>query len=902
MPFVTVDGIRLEYRMIAGDAAATPVVLLHEGLGSAGLWRDFPDKLAGRLGARTIAYSRRGYGQSDPLGSPRTPRFMLEEAEALARVLESFHLERPLLIGHSDGASIALIHAALGHRPVAGLVLIAPHVFVEDVTLSSIARIRDSYGQGDLKARLARHHAHVDDAFHGWADTWLAPEFRSWSLDDLLPRIDVPILLIQGARDEYGTLEQLDRIQRAVKGATTRLVLSGAGHAPHRESDGEVIAAIARFAAGLAPSAATAARHAQQRTEARFTAIVTIAADAIISIDEAQRITLFNHGAEVIFGYKQHEVLGEPLDMLLPDRYRSAHAGHVRGFAATGPGARRMGERAVVYGRRKSGEEFPAEASISHIEVGGEHTFTVLLRDVTEHKNLEAMLERRVAERTAELSAIIDAVPDGIFTATLDRRIRTVNAAMAALFGYGRDEFTSMSSAQFYESEADDALVLEAWKRWSGPGAKEAVTVTCRRKDGSTFTAHVLGNLVRDQKGEVLGRVGVVRDITQELSRQKALTEAQRMEAFGQLTGGIAHDFNNLLTVISGNLEMLEMRLEDERQKTLAKRAIDAAEMGARLTSRLLTFARRRRFATRVIDLNEQVMGMADLLRRTLGEDIDLTTLLAPRLWGVKADASEVENAVLNLAINSRDAMPKGGKLVVTTANVTVTAGSAEAEGGLAPGEYVRLSIADTGVGMTAEVRERAFEPFFTTKPTGRGTGLGLATIYGFVRELGGSVTIESEPGQGATVNLYLPRSGEAAEPAKAGEREAPLPVSAGETVLLVEDNAEVRHVASGRLARLGYKVIEAANGPAALAVLEAGTAIDAVFSDIVMAGGLSGFDVARWVRIHRPGLPLLLTTGYADERLKAGAMDLADVKVLFKPYDLAALARALREVIEAAV
>ena len=900
MAFVTVDGVRLEYRMIVGDAAATPVVLLHEGLGSAGLWRDFPDKLAQRLGARTLAYSRRGYGRSDPLASVRTSRFMHEEAQVLGRVLESFRIERPLLVGHSDGASIALIHAAHTRPPVAGLVLLAPHVFVEDVTLSSIARIRESYGRGELKARLARHHDHVDDAFLGWADTWLAPDFKTWSLADLLASIEVPILLIQGERDEYGTLEQLDRIQRAVKGPTTRVVVAGAGHAPHRDHESEVVDAIVRFAATLAPLTAGAA-HEKEKSDARFAAIVTIAADAIISIDKDQRITLFNHGAEVMFGFGSDEVLGQPLDLLLPARYRPTHARHVRNFAATGTGARRMGERSVIYGRRKSGEEFPAEASISHIEVAGEHTFTVLLRDITERKNQEALLERRVAERTAELIAIIDAVPDGIFTATLDRHVRMVNTALTALLGYSREELSGVSSASFYADEADNHALIEAWKRWSEAGPKEPVTVTCRRKDGSTFTALVLGNLVRDQKGEVLGRVGVVRDITHELSRQKALAEAQRMEAFGQLTGGIAHDFNNLLTVISGNLEMLDMRLENERLKTLAKRAIDAAGMGARLTSRLLTFARRRRFETRVIDLNEQVMSMADLLRRTIGEDIDLTTLLAPRLWGVKADASEVENAVLNLAINARDAMPNGGKLVISTANLSVAAGAAEADGGPAPGDYVRLSMADTGIGMTAEVRERAFEPFFTTKQPGRGTGLGLATIYGFVQELGGRVTIASEPGHGTTVDLYLPRSAEAAEPVKTREREAALPVSAGETVLLVEDNAEVRHVAFGRLERLGYRVIEAANGPAALAVLETGTPIDAVFSDVVMAGGMSGYDVARWVRIHRPGLPILLTTGYADERLEAGARDLADIKVLFKPYDHAALAWALREVIEAA-
>jgi pimeloyl-ACP methyl ester carboxylesterase len=253
MPFATVAGRRIEYRAIPGAVGSrSTLVFLHEGLGSVALWRDFPDKAARRLGAPAVIYSRFGYGQSDGLAAKRTPRFMHEEAlDVLPRLLDQLEIEQPLLVGHSDGASIALIHAAASGRPVQGLVLMAPHVFVEPVCVESIARIREVYRTSDLEQRLARYHAHVDDAFLGWADTWLLPEFLHWSIEDLLPRIDVPMLLIQGRDDEYGTLAQLDRIEAGVQGPTSRLVLDRCGHSPHRDQEAAVLDAIAAFANGL---------------------------------------------------------------------------------------------------------------------------------------------------------------------------------------------------------------------------------------------------------------------------------------------------------------------------------------------------------------------------------------------------------------------------------------------------------------------------------------------------------------------------------------------------------------------------------------------------------------------------------------------------------------------------
>jgi PAS domain S-box-containing protein len=538
----------------------------------------------------------------------------------------------------------------------------------------------------------------------------------------------------------------------------------------------------------------------RRRAEARLAGILSIAADAIIAINEQRRIILFNDGAEQIFGYTRSEVLGQTLDVLLPDRFRKTHADHVQRFATSSVSARRMGERSEIYGRRKTGEEFPAEASISHLDLAGQSTFTVVLHDISERKRVEKQLARTNAEL--------------------------------------------------------EIRVLER--------------------------THELNAEMRE------------RELT-----QAQLVRTQRMEAFGQLTGGVAHDFNNLLTVITGNLELLDMRLKDERDQTLLKRAADAAEMGARLTARLLTFARRRQFETVQLNLNDCVVAMVDLLGRTLGEPISLHTQFESQLWPVRADPSEIENAVLNLAINARDAMLKGGRLIIETTNVSIDADQIGTLSKLPAGDYVRLSVSDTGSGMSAHVLQHAIEPFFTTKQPGKGTGLGLSTVYGFTQELGGTVTISSERDHGTTVSVYLPRSDGQQAAAKQDRPGDLVPLSAGEVVLLVEDNVEVRRVTASRLAELGYRVIDVDSGPAALEVLKSDQAVDVVFSDIVMAGGMSGFDVAQWVHTHRPELRLLLTSGYADEALRVQERQAAGLKILRKPYNRSDLARAIRQTID---
>jgi nitrogen-specific signal transduction histidine kinase/ActR/RegA family two-component response regulator len=391
------------------------------------------------------------------------------------------------------------------------------------------------------------------------------------------------------------------------------------------------------------------------------------------------------------------------------------------------------------------------------------------------------------------------------------------------------------------------------------------------------------------------------RELEEEIRRreeaQAALIQAQRLEAFGQLTGGIAHDFNNLLTIVLGNLELLAPKLSGEDERALLNRAADAAQMGARLTSRLLSFARRRRLAPATLNLNDLVLGLAELLKRSLGERVTLTTVLAGALWPTRADPSEVENAVLNLAINARDAMPQGGKLVIETQNVTIDAelaGQLE----LSAGDHVRISVTDTGTGMDAETLSRAFEPFFTTKE-GRGTGLGLSTIYGFTRQSGGQVAIKSAPGTGTTVSLYLPREAKSAS-AHDVEASPTIPLSENsETILVVEDDPKLRELTLQRIEGLGYVVLEAADAAAAMAILEREPDIALVFSDIVLGRGMSGIELGRWVGANKPGIEVLLTTGYASD-MELGEHPTDEFEILHKPYDRAALAVALQAALQA--
>jgi PAS domain S-box-containing protein len=374
---------------------------------------------------------------------------------------------------------------------------------------------------------------------------------------------------------------------------------------------------------------------------------------------------------------------------------------------------------------------------------------------------------------------------------------------------------------------------------------------------------------------------------------QAALAQSQRMEALGQLTGGIAHDFNNLLTVISGNLELAEARIADPAARQSVCKAIEAVGMGASLNRRLLSFARRRKLTIQRIVLNDRVSEMQILLKRTLGEEITLSTQLDSGLWPTQADPGEIDSAIINVAINARDAMPMGGTLALATRNVTLDA-SAARQMVTQPGDYVCLALSDTGHGMTPEVLRRAIEPLFTTKEMGKGTGLGLSSVYGFAKQSGGFVDISSDVGKGTTVSIFLPRAAAEAGRDKV-ERRDEIPTGNGELILVVEDNDQVRQVTLARLESLGYDVMEAQSGPEAIEVLKNDVPVALVFSDVVMPGGMTGFDVARWARSAKSGGKVLLTSGN-EELARPYSDELPGLRVLSKPYSRAQLAHAIHD------
>jgi signal transduction histidine kinase/CheY-like chemotaxis protein len=382
---------------------------------------------------------------------------------------------------------------------------------------------------------------------------------------------------------------------------------------------------------------------------------------------------------------------------------------------------------------------------------------------------------------------------------------------------------------------------------------------------------------------------------------EESLRQSQKMEAVGQLTGGIAHDFNNLLQVITGNIDILGRNLPEdaERLRRAADNAMRGAERAAILTQRLLAFSRRQPLAPRPIEVNALVGGMLEIIRRALGEPVEMETVLAGNLWRVEADPNQLENALLNLAVNARDAMQSGGKLTIETMNTNLDEVYSRENPEVVPGPYVAVCVTDTGSGMSKKTMARVFEPFFTTKDVGRGTGLGLSMVYGFVKQSGGHIRLFSEEGHGTTVKIYLPRLfGIAVEDEIASELSVPQS-GKDEVILVVEDDEDVRVYSVDVLRELGYRVLEAEDGPSALRVLEEQDRVDLIFSDIMLTGGINGAQLVREARSRCPHLKALFTSGYArDAILDSGGLD-ADVQMIGKPFTFVGLASRVRDVLD---
>ena len=474
--------------------------------------------------------------------------------------------------------------------------------------------------------------------------------------------------------------------------------------------------------------------------------------------------------------------------------------------------------------------------------------------------------------------------------------------------GPGRDDLQRVAKALAATAVADPLMEVrtqnqELLESLAALSAKQDEAARLNAELESTNRGVVALHAELEQKAGELAALnadleGRVESAVQECQQvNDALRQSQKMEAVGQLTGGIAHDFNNLLQIVTGNLEMLVRGLPDDagRLRRAADNAMSGATRAATLTQRLLAFSRRQPLAPKPLDPNRLIDGMSDLMRRTLGEHVAIHIDLAGDLWPIEADANQLENAVLNLAVNARDAMEPGGKLTITTGNTVV--GEADADDDAVPGQYASLSVCDTGSGMSDETLARVFEPFFTTKEVGKGTGLGLSMVYGFAKQSGGHLRIESSLGRGTTVTLFLPRlvGGLPAEPSDLVASEIIERAHPGEVVLLVEDDDGVRAYSAAALAELGYSVLESRDGENAIRNLDGSQRIDIVFTDVVLTGKLTGRDVADYVHRARAGTPVLFTSGYArDAIIHDGKLD-GGVDLLAKPFSMAQLASRVR-------
>jgi PAS domain S-box-containing protein len=502
-------------------------------------------------------------------------------------------------------------------------------------------------------------------------------------------------------------------------------------------------------------------------------------------------------------------------------------------------------------------------------------------------------LEDKVQISEEKYRLFMEHAQDGILVLDPDGRIVEANREAEVLLGRPRASFVGRMLGEF--APADDAPHMHA-----GLGlmlAKDAFRIDnlrLRRESGEPPYVDAVSSRIRVGAESLV--LVIARDVSDRAKLEHQLRQTQKMEAIGNLTGGLAHDFNNLLLVILGSLDQLAMKLKNDADAMeLANAAIDAGERGAELNRRLLAFARRQPLQPRSIDANALVQGMTALLRRTLGGAIKIELQLDPEAWRIRVDAAQLEAAILNLAINARDAMPKGGVLTIGTINRVLDEDFARLQPDVVPGDYLAIEVADTGTGMPREVAQHIFEPFFTTKGPGKGTGLGLAMVFGFVKQSGGHISPYSEVGYGTTMRIYLPRQAAEEATAGAGAATAALAAAAGETVMVVEDDPKVRRIVVRNLVDLGYRVIEASSATEALAQLRNGVEADLLFTDVVMPGGMTGIELARAAMVDRPGLKILLTSGFAEAALKEGGLMSGDLQLLSKPYRRDELARRLR-------
>ena len=601
---------------------------------------------------------------------------------------------------------------------------------------------------------------------------------------------------------------------------------------------------------------------------------------AVYMLDVDGKVVTWNAGAERLKGYTETEIVGQHFSKFFtPEDSAAGKPAAALRIAAEAGRSEDEGWRV-----RKDGSRFWGLVTLDAIrDVDGALVgFAKTLRDMTESR----MAQQALAERERQFRLLVSSVIDyALFTLNLEGVIQSWNPGAERLKGYTAEEIIGKHFSIFYPPEAREAgdpeRVLSIARnegRFEGEGWRV-------RKDGTQFWANVVIDPIHDEDGKLIGYTKITRDITERRALEKArdqLYQAQKMESVGQLTGGVAHDFNNLLTAVGGSLSLLRHTITDGRALKLVDTAENAVERGARLTHQLLAYSRQHPVQPERSNLNELIASLASLLRHATGEHADIRLNLSPVLWLCEIDRTQLQSALLNLVVNARDAIgARAGVITVETRNYDIDEARAASLGEIAAGPFVMLAVSDNGSGMSPETRAKAIEPFFTTKGPARGSGLGLSQVYGFARQSGGQLEIESDLGHGTTIRIFLPRL----------VLQGTETIDAVAAVLVTEDDPDVLTITAETLRQLGYEVFTAKNAPEALAILNQGAPIDILFTDIVMPHGMNGIALAREARRLRPNIRVLLSSGYSRDRTEPGE----NMEFIAKPYQMAELAQRLK-------
>jgi two-component system, cell cycle sensor histidine kinase and response regulator CckA len=614
-------------------------------------------------------------------------------------------------------------------------------------------------------------------------------------------------------------------------------------------------------------------------SEQRLAGIIASAMDSIISLDEQQRVVLFNAAAEKMFLCSEAEAVGQSIERFIPQRFHAAHSGHIRAFGEKGAMNRAMGALEPIWALRPDGEEFEIEASLSQTESNGKKIFTVIMRDVSQRKQSEYAL-RRSEER---FSKAFRSNPLAITISTeAEGRYLDVNEAFLDLLGYQRKDVIGRTAAEldFWAEPLDRGEMIRQLK---GDEKVSKHQMRYRTAKGKIREAEVWAESI-----EVDGQrcvLAITRDVTEMMQLEAQLRQAQKMEAVGRLAGGIAHDFNNILGIIIGYSDItLGLIAPENPVNQYVSETKKAAKRGALLTKQLLAFSRKQVVFPRTLDLNEVVRNATEMFLRLVGEDISVEFRPTAPLGSIKADIGQIEQVLMNLVVNARDAMPTGGRIMIETGEAELDESYVSQHRDAPVGQHVVLAVSDTGCGMDQTIQSQIFEPFFTTKGVGHGTGLGLSTVYGIVKQSEGSILVYSEPGKGTTFKVYFPRVGGKPETLVLSKDEAE-PRGGSETILVVEDDKILRELTVKLLLDGGYRVIEAKDGEDALRIMgtsEAG--IDLLLTDVIMPDK-SGPELVKQAEEGHPETHCLFMSGYSGEMAKRHGLLIQEDSFLEKPF-----------------